>query len=372
MNEDRLITIAIHTYGKAVALKALLDHEGVPSVLQNVNLSSPVVSSGVRVRIKESDLPLALRIIENYEIFIDNAPSSTDDLKTILVPTDFTDYSLDAVKFAFNAAVRSKAKIRLLHSFINPADAKRIQLADTLTFELSESRETEKRLFAEARERMESLESRIKLMIKQGELPPVKFSSEIAEGVPEDVINASARSINPMLITMGTRGAERKEAELVGSVTAELLDVCRYPVFTIPETSPLTDITEVKSIIFFSYLDQSDIMAIDTVCRLFAGLNVSITLVHIPGRKDRGRDTSSELNSLHIYCCQHYPTFTFRAANLSIDNVVDDFRELASQNGVNLIALPNKKRSVFFRFFNPSLAQRLLLKSDIPMLVIPV
>ena len=65
----RLITLAIHTYGQAQALKALLEREGVNVVLQNVNLEQPVVSAGIRVRINENDLPLALRIIENTDIF---------------------------------------------------------------------------------------------------------------------------------------------------------------------------------------------------------------------------------------------------------------------------------------------------------------
>ena len=68
--DDRLITIAIHTYERALELKSLLESEGIEAVLQNVNLSSPIISSGVRVRIKEHDLPAALRIIENREIFL--------------------------------------------------------------------------------------------------------------------------------------------------------------------------------------------------------------------------------------------------------------------------------------------------------------
>ena len=63
MSTDRLLTVAIHTYEKALELKSLLEHEGIAVVLHNVNLSEPSVSSGVRVRIKEADLPLALRII---------------------------------------------------------------------------------------------------------------------------------------------------------------------------------------------------------------------------------------------------------------------------------------------------------------------
>lgn len=69
MTPNRLITIAIHTVEKALPLKNLLEREGIYVELNNVNLASPTVAAGVRIRIKESDLPLALRIIENIEIF---------------------------------------------------------------------------------------------------------------------------------------------------------------------------------------------------------------------------------------------------------------------------------------------------------------
>ena len=78
--DDRLITIAIHTYERALELKSLLESEGIEAVLQNVNLSSPIIASGVRVRIKEHDLPAALRIIENREIFMGSPLTSSDRL----------------------------------------------------------------------------------------------------------------------------------------------------------------------------------------------------------------------------------------------------------------------------------------------------
>ncbi len=37
--DDRLITVAIHTYERALELKALLESEGVKASLQNVNLT---------------------------------------------------------------------------------------------------------------------------------------------------------------------------------------------------------------------------------------------------------------------------------------------------------------------------------------------
>ena len=375
MEEDRLITVAIHTYDHAVALKNMLEREGVTAVLHNVNLSTPVVSSGVRVRIKESDLPQALRIIENSEIFAPKkecAQTSDDAEPIILVPVDFSDYSMKATVMAFDVAYRHKARIMLLHSFINPALSKRVQLTDSFSFELAESQEVGNALMRAARITMDLFETQLRQRIKDGEIPPVKFSNLITEGVPEDVINETAKTRSPILIVMGTRGADRKEEELIGSVTAEVLDSCRFPVFSIPENITLERISDISHLLFFSNLEQEDLLALEAIYRLFVHTPLEITIVHVPGKKELSSNDRKAIKSLVEYCRNHYPSFTFNSDEIALGTLGDDYRRIAREHKVNLVALPNKKRNVFFRFFNPSLAHKLLLHADIPMLVIPV
>lgn len=375
MEEDRLITVAIHTYDHAVALKNMLEREGVSAVLHNVNLSTPVVSSGVRVRIKEADLPQALRIIEHSEIFStekDCAKSSANSEPVILVPVDFSDYSMRAAVMAFDVAYRHKAHILLLHSFINPALSKRVQLTDSFSFELAESQEVGNALMKAARITMDLFESQLRERIKNGEIPPVKFSNLITEGVPEDVINETAKSVSPILIVMGTRGAERKEEELIGSVTAEVLDSCKFPVFSIPENVTLEHISDISHLLFFSNLEQEDLLALEAIHRLFRHAPIEVTIVHVPGKKELSSNDRRAIKSLVEYCRNHYPSFTFNSDELTLGNLGNDYRRIAREHQVNLVALPNKKRNVFFRFFNPSLAHKLLLHADISMLVIPV
>lgn len=375
MEEDRLITVAIHTYDHAVALKNMLEREGVTAVLHNVNLSTPVVSSGVRVRIKESDLPQALRIIENSEIFAPKkecAQTSDDAEPIILVPVDFSDYSMKATVMAFDVAYRHKARIMLLHSFINPALSKRVQLTDSFSFELAESQEVGNALMRAARITMDLFEAQLRQRIKDGEIPPVKFSNLITEGVPEDVINETAKTLSPILIVMGTRGADRKEEELIGSVTAEVLDSCKFPVFSIPENISLERVSDISHLIFFSNLEQEDLLAIEAIYRLFVHTHLEITIVHVPGKKELSSSDRKAIKSLVEYCRNHYPSFTFNSDEIALGTLGDDYRRIAREHKVNLVALPNKKRNVFFRFFNPSLAHKLLLHADIPMLVIPV
>ena len=138
MQKDRLITIAIHTYEKAHELKNILECEGVKVTLQNVNLTNPVVSSGVRVRINESDLPLALRLIENIEIFAPSAlKECPEEGPQLLVPVDFSTPSMQACKLAFHIAAAHKARIKLLHTYVDPIvnNSAALQLTDSMSYD---------------------------------------------------------------------------------------------------------------------------------------------------------------------------------------------------------------------------------------------
>lgn len=369
--EDRLITVAIHTYERAIALKTMLENEGIQATLQNVNLSQPVVASGVRVRIKESDLPTALRLIENAEIFLPgHSDAAVSCRNTILVPVDFSTHSVNACNLAFHFAASLKADISLIHTFVNPAVSSTLQLSDSLNYELADS-EMLAEMERDAQKAMDRFCAQLRSDIKKGAIPPVKFTSDVREGVPEEVINTLSKQLKPEMIVMGTRGADTKERDLVGSVTAEVLDTCRFPVFTVPADNNLTEISDIHHVLFFCSLDQEDLLALDYLERTLKSENIHITLVNIPSKKQSG-NISAPFNALLKYCEEHYPRQAFDIEEISMKEVEKDFHRLLNNDKVDLIVVPNKKRNIFSRLFNPGLAHRLLFRADIPMMVVPV
>ena len=99
--EEKLVTLAILTYTKAQILKNVLENEGIETYIHNVNQIQPVVSSGVRLRIKESDLPRALKITESSawlaeSIVGEKTPKVEHRTKKVLIPVDFSNYSMKA------------------------------------------------------------------------------------------------------------------------------------------------------------------------------------------------------------------------------------------------------------------------------------
>lgn len=372
MATDRLITLAIHTYDYARRLSELLERNNIPVTLQNVNLENPTLSPGIRVRINESHLPMALRIIENQDLFQPNEPTIEVTPNEILVPVDFSEYSLKACRTAIELASYHKASITLLHTYINPIYAIRAQLSDVLSFDENlEEANNQIAIRSEAERQMNELSESLRNQMKQGLIPLVKFTTLVSEGVPEDVINQYAKEHHPMLIIMGTRGADTKDREMVGSVTAEVLDTCRQPMFTIPgNISPMERKSEYNAL-FFSNFDQDDILAIDTLFQLLPFKNINMKLVKLPSKKSVV-DPDSALEKLRKYCMDHYPHHTFTSDSVAMTNVEGDFNRIAETYHIDLIAIPSKKKSVFARLFNPGIAHRLLFHADIPMVVIPV
>ena len=64
---DKLVTLAIRTYQRAQMIKTVLEEHGIETIIHNLNLEHPEMAVGVRVRIKEKDLPQALAIVEQIE-----------------------------------------------------------------------------------------------------------------------------------------------------------------------------------------------------------------------------------------------------------------------------------------------------------------
>ena len=358
---NRLITVAINTFDRAVELKNTLEEEGIEVKLHNVNLDEKVLSSGVRVRIRERDLPQALQIIESPE-------TTTSDKCCVLLPVDFGKYSLKSVKLGMEYARRTRGRVLLLHSYINERHTMSLPFGS----DRYDSPEDEiKGIKKNARERMEEFTKMLNEKIAAGELPKVKIDTRVTEGIPEEQILHYAQKNDVSLIVMGTSGTNRRRQNLIGSVAGEVMDACKFPIFTVPIGMPDIGLTDITHVAFFSNLIQQDIISFDRFARLFNMRGVEVTIVPVVDKKER-RLVDQSLQQLAQYCREHYPECTFKTKRIATKSFIDNVSQFIKDEGIQLIAVPNKKSSIFSRLFNPSLAHRVLFQTDTPMLVVPV
>lgn len=372
--EDKLVTLAILTYNKAQILKNVLENEGIETYIHNVNQIQPIVSSGVRVRIKESDLPRALKITESAvwlseSVVADKTPKVVDDAKKILIPVDFSNYSLKACELGFNLAKSDESEVILLHVYFTPIYASSLPYGDIFNYQLGDE-ESVKNVLQKVHSELNNLSDKIKEKILSGEFPNVKFTCVLREGIPEEEILKYSKEQRPKIIVMGTRGKNQKDIDLIGSVTAEVIDRSRSSVLAIPENTPFKQFTDVKKIAFLTNFDQRDLIAFESFFNHWKSFNFSVSLVHVTDSKDKNKWSEIKLAGIKEYFHKQYPGLEIHYDIVLTDNMLKGLDHYIGENQIDIITLTSYKRNIFARLFNPSIARKMIFHTDTPLLVI--
>lgn len=369
---DKLITLAIHTDEKAHILKSVLESENLAVVLEPVDSNDPLLTKGIRVRINEADLAKALGVIESRHLFSYSEPETyrTDDGRhRILVPVDFSDYSLKACEVAFKIAKQINAKVKILHVYFNPYFPTALPIAEVFAYQAKEE-EAFQTIIDKVKSDIKKLCTVIDENIAKGIFPPINYSYVLKEGLPEEEIVSFAKEYKPSLIIMGTRGKDQKDADLIGSVTAEVIEMTKIPIFTIPENNHLTDIDSVKNIVFLTNFSQRDLTAFDSMYALFKNRNITVHLTHIDTKKMVEFDTTIKMKGIKSYFSQKYPDTNFDYTLIDGPNLIEGLDKYIKEHNIDLLALKTAKRNIFARMFSPSVSRKMLFYSDTPLLVL--
>ena len=366
--EDKLVTLAIHTFEKAQILKTILESEDIEVSIHNVNQIQPVICAGVRVRIKESDLSKALQIIEAIQFFKEDDDSRDDEVtKKILIPIDFSDYSMRACDIGFEYAKIIGAEVMLFHAYYTAFSPSALFYSET--GQARHDSESALKVSNRVQTDIKNTVSAIEKKISEGELPEVKYDYIIREGLPEDEIIAYTRTYKPMLIVMGTRGSNRKNLDLIGSVTAEIIEATTAPLLAIPEDISFVNLKEVRNIAFATSFNRQDIIAFERFMKLIGDYKLNIHLFNMSISKD-------ELNEIRLigmceYLKKHYPNVEIDFTVLNDGDLLDAIDNFVSEKQIDIIALTTHRRSMITRVFNQSIASRMLFHSNTALLVIP-
>jgi len=364
------ITLVIHTPKRAQSLKNILNSHGVDVRLEDFMSFKSPVTVAQRVKISPKDLPLALKIIESGD---DYSPALIDMKMAgmsgnLLIPVDFSDSSRLAVTIGFKLARRIGAHPVVMHSYVAPifTSPSAVDVKDEEVTETEEPKDVREL----ASSKLSKFRNEIKQYQKAGLIPDMKFSVCLQEGVAEEAILDYCKLTPPVLVVMATRGISKKEEELIGSVTAEVLDSCRVPVFTVPEDCRIDKIEDIMHLMVFCNMDQHDIITVDTLMRMFEYPECQMILAPVGQRKSV--KIKDKIEALRDFFNTNYPTARFNMFIPDFKNFRNEIDMAIMQECIDLLIVPNKKTNVFGRIFRPTIAHKSLFERDMPMLVIPV
>lgn len=178
-------------------------------------------------------------------------------MKTILVPTDFSNNAFIAAQYAASLAGKLGQKVKLIHVYI------------ALYIEEDEQSDNLKGV---------SLKEMDKLLeILQQQYPDVDISGECVQGFMIDKIKEKLTQESYNLIVMGTKGATNLAESVLGSTTFEVIKKSPIPVLVVPENTPDFKLDQAG---FFSAYNDAEL---DTILRLrhVLGNDFSLKILHL-------------------------------------------------------------------------------------------
>lgn len=269
-------------------------------------------------------------------------------MRTILVPTDFSDNSQKALEFAQIIAERYDAGISLVHAYHPPIIDPNLPPEALVTL----AEQTEKI----DREKLEAWE-------KECRQDGFACESKLVFGSAADVILDEVIEQKPILVVMGRTGKGGWLDKLMGSVATSVSAKAACPVLVLP---PQAHTKDIKRIVYATELERPEENALGFAFNLAEHFNAELDLVKV--------NASFEVNVFDdeqfigdIKAAFGDKKYTLHA--IDEESVVDGLQKYADKHHADLIVMATRKRDWLSGLINPSLSKKMVLASHIPILI---
>lgn len=266
----------------------------------------------------------------------------------ILVPMDFKEVSMNALKYAVKKHPR--AAITVLHAMDDAIDVDYVLQHAT---EISH----------EDMPRFE-LESLITNHLKLDQLPD-RIQVEICHGDPVTMITRHLKKHPYDIVYIGSRDRYNFLDKLLGTTSLGVVKKSRVPVFVVPR---LAEYDDHKNIIVASD-DQIGDPDILLQLNYWNSHNAHMTFLHISPSDENNANFKKEKDAILKQLYQEYqPPFSYEIQSIRSDEVVDSLLATAYNARADLLISIARNSTFIHSLIYQSLSKELLMKSAIPVL----
>ena len=362
--KDKLITLASLPYSKAEILRSLLESEGIDCVIENVDFLQDAMDTGTKIRIFEKDARQAFPILEKMLGKVPGNRSKHENY--VLVPIDFSNYSLKAAIVGFDIAEKLGSKMVLYHSSPMPefltipySDVIVYDSALFLNYEMTEKITSQK---------FEEFLTKLTDVIDPERWKEARPEYIVKVGEADDDILSYIRIHPPKLIVMGMRGSDAQSGDLIGSTTAGVIFNTKVPVLAIPENTPNDGFKNFKTVVYATNFEAHNFIALDSLLKLMKPFECKVICLHV-NQGNSGELDEAMLEGMREALCEKYPNTAFDCRLVQNKNLPEAIDHFIQENKIDALALTTHRRNLLTRFFNPSIARKLVLHTQTPILV---
>lgn len=275
-------------------------------------------------------------------------------MKTILIPTDFSEQANNALEVAYEIAKKSNAAIKLLNIIEAPGGGSFNTMGEIATGDPMNN--------IYIIEMMKRVKERMEGIVRDPRYNGVQITYDVSIGSPFTTISNGIAEFNIDLVVMGSKGSSGLEETLIGSNTEKVVRRANCPVLTVKNK---VDITQLKDIVFASDFKPKGDNVIQAL-KEFQGLfNARIHLLKVNTPNSFSSDRELRPRML-AFAEQH----GLKDATINIYNHEDEEDGIiyfAEDIKADLIALGTHGRSGLMHLLSGSIAEDVVNHSKRPV-----
>ncbi len=258
-------------------------------------------------------------------------------MRTVLIPTDFSDNARNATEFAVNLFGDNSVKFLLLH-----------------TRELS--------LDLQTREIDKAAKLRNELEKFKDAHPGKEVHLQQETGSLDEVLKDFVRENKIDIMVMGTRGLKDGKGNFWGTRTSKTIEKVSCPVVVVPDGAKFK---ELNKIIFATDFNIKNEKALDLLVDLAERFDAFLTALHVLPEEgmigDKAFEGMRQLHERGNRVSSHF---------IRNNDVTEGVTDFIKDHRTDMLCVMTHSYTFMERVFRKSVTKHLALHSDIPMLVL--
>lgn len=275
-------------------------------------------------------------------------------MKSILLPTDFSKNSINAIKYAVELFEKEACEFHI----INIQKASSFVSDDLMT--ISSSATIYQTLIDAAKRSIKNIIAEVKETYNNDlhEFYSIVDYDNFVDGINQI---CTARDID--LIVMGTKGASGADKVIFGSNTVRVMQRSNTPVLAIPNGCTFNGLDKIAfTSNYLSQYNKEDLRPLFDISRLYKS---KIDVLHLTNDESLSKDQENNKALLDAW----FSDLTHEFIDLEKKDIFNTVQQYIKENNVKVLAMTSRKHSFLERLFARHLVETFAFKIDIPFLV---
>lgn len=271
-------------------------------------------------------------------------------INKILIPTDFSPVSENALNYALQVAEKSGASLHILH-------VKQVPMIDA-----TYPADTYQLYAAEMDELEEDNQKKLETSLLGKTAVKYTFFSTMGFVADEVVNHAGEHGID--LIVMGTTGASGIAELLVGSNAASVIGKALVPVLIIP---PAHVYRNINHILYSTDFNEPEFPAVSRMMFFAELYDAKVSVLHVKTEYDKYFNSE---NNFFVRNKEQFSKNEINIINIKEGDVSEIIDQYVDELSIDLLVMAKHNRSFFDRLFHRSLSKKMAYHSKVPLLVV--